>query len=111
MLYDFMMEYLAGNKNNLADALLWQYEEVSNVEVHIIKVEEQKESKLNQKLRWEAAKRDLEMLIVEKRTQLVQYQHSMGHFEVEACCQCIQRDGFWWPRMSNRSVLSMQDSM
>ena len=31
---------------------------------------------------------------IRRKKQLVQYQHSMGHFGVEACCQCIQRDGF-----------------
>ena len=65
----------------------------------MIKVEEQEESELDQKLRWEAAKRGLEMLMLEKKKQLVQYQHFMGHFGFEACCQCIQRDGFWWPKM------------
>ena len=39
------------------------------------------------------------MLTVEKKKQLVQHQHSKGHFGVEACCQCIQRNGFWWSKM------------
>ena len=50
LLYNFMMEYLAGNKNNLADALSQQYEEISNVEVCAMEVKEQ-EDQLHQKLR------------------------------------------------------------
>ena len=73
LLYDFTMEYLAGDKNNLADALLQQYEELSSVKVRMIEVKEQKESKLDQKLRWKVAKRGLEMPMVEKRKQLVQF--------------------------------------
>ena len=45
-----MTEYLAGDENNLADALSLQFEEISNVEVCAIKVE-QEESKLDQQLR------------------------------------------------------------
>ena len=55
LLYDFMTEYLAGDENNLADALFQQFKEISNVEVCAIEVE-QEESKLDQKLKWEAAK-------------------------------------------------------
>ena len=33
-----------------------------------------------------------------KRKQLLQYHHFMDILELK-CCQCIHRNGFWWPKM------------
>jgi len=102
LLYDFTTEYLPGEKNELADALSRRHEEESQTDLEIrgadIDVKEEL-SETDKQLLWEAEKRGLEMPTRILQIQLVKDQHAMGHFGVESCCQRIQQNGYWWPRM------------
>ena len=102
LLYDFTTEYLPGDKNELADALSRKDElgDHSTLEIRGISMEEKEMlSETDKKLLWEAEKRGLEMPNKQKQEQLVKEQHALGHFGVESCCQRIQQNGYWWPRM------------
>ena len=102
LLYDFTTEYLPGENNNLADALSRSYEGLDDMKVEIRNSDVEFEGNLSetdQQLLWEAEKRGLEMPSMDRREQLVKDQHAMGHFGIESCCQRIQQDGYWWPRM------------
>jgi len=101
LLYDFTTIYLPGEENVLADALSRQFEVVeSEIEVcAIIGVDDDEISELDIKLQWEAEKRGFEVPTKLKREELIKNQHALGHFGIEASCQRIQEDGYWWPKM------------
>ena len=106
LLYNFTTEYLQGGGNTFADALSRQHEGVEDatsidVGVRVVTTDKKEESlsDSDKHLLWEAETRGLVLPSKSQRDQLVKDYHVMGHFGVESCCQRIQQNGYWWPRM------------
>jgi hypothetical protein len=94
MEFSFTTEYLPGNKNQLADAL----SRSRGPSVRSIEVTEG--SRQQQMLIWEAERRGLQLLEEgEKRSQIIQQQHILGHFGAKLLSDKIRELGYWWPGM------------
>ena len=97
--FDFITEYLPGEKNILADALSRSYENTTVKEVRMIAMNEEEQQEINAKLMWEAEKRGMKILNETERIELVAKAHALGHFGVESMHTELLKQHYWWPKM------------
>ena len=88
MEFTFITEYLPGPQNTLADALSRCYEDDISVKSIV-------SDDYHQKMIWEAELRGLELLKEGKRKDLVDQQHTLGHFGAKLIAKKIREMGWW----------------
>jgi transposase InsO family protein len=95
--YDFIVEYIPGPENVLADALSRQYDGLT-----VSKVSESPQLNsldIEEVMLLEANKRGKKIPTAEEKKQLIEQAHALGHFSVEKMYRQLWEWGWWWPKM------------
>lgn len=91
--FDFAIEHIPGDMNELADALSRLHDET---EIHVKQMTIDPNVH-NVEVELEAMRRGKQIPSEEERKAIIQEQHLLGHFSMETMTTSIWREGYWWP--------------
>jgi hypothetical protein len=96
--FQFVTQYVPGHTNDLADALSRSFDSTIKL-ANIIDEDNDIGQSKHTKFEFEAYRHGKSIPDEENRILLLEQQHALGHFGVNAVVKKLWHDGYWWPNI------------